>query len=618
MLEDLNSEDRAKFQEDYESMMSAMQVEAFQNMDDEHMKAYVDVVLSKWTNPSFWEATLVEPMALDVIRERLTPEQSEILGKLLVSDEKTGDIGKGLNTNRPSMIGRALLKLKRHERKLLPGLLERLDEIQIAFQVLGERQEYEEVKAAARMERRRKQKGLEVESDQLSSQSTDMQSQETLGTPDLPQEDIEKYSAERLGSAVGASPRTESGQQAVRGGDSLGRKWGQSLVSRRRKAPNNGAAGVDAELQFNIGGYSQSKGDSRGQTAGEGTEPSRQSIALAEMIAEKMGRYSDIQSWEEEGVEDSLDLRRLKSLTLKLVALARINLDNIEGSGLTQKEFLYELQVAMQEVDYLQQTGVDSEDVVVRETVAYMVTQLSSQNKEGEDVLDCTPEVMERLTKFIRAAEVWKELKAFYAVFQRKKPLGGNLPESLFDQMVAIESMQQSVWWLMRVEREPQHGADELDGEMYAVNEELIENLIVTDPLELRFLCDLMDNDNSEEVLIKWSLHPVLGPKMRSGLWFPGAGQSDEAGDMPEMVRQAMREANEGLPPMPEVDNLTQEDKEALLVQMLGMSTAKVENSKSTSSKRGGRKVSSMRSSKQALLKSKRLLERTHQERNVQ
>jgi hypothetical protein len=82
LLEGLNSEDRARFQEEYKGMMSAMQAEAFQNMDDEHMKAYVDVVLSKWTNPSFWEATLVEPMALEVIRERLSPEHSEILGKV--------------------------------------------------------------------------------------------------------------------------------------------------------------------------------------------------------------------------------------------------------------------------------------------------------------------------------------------------------------------------------------------------------------------------------------------------------------------------------------------------------------------------------------------------------
>jgi hypothetical protein len=40
--------------------------------------------------------------------------------------------------------------------------------------------------------------------------------------------------------------------------------------------------------------------------------------------------------------------------------------------------------------------------------------------------------------------------------------------------------MQQSTWWVKKIERESQHGDDKLDGEMHAVNEELIESLIVT------------------------------------------------------------------------------------------------------------------------------------------
>ena len=60
----------------------------------------------RWNNPSFWDATLVQPLALDAVRERLTPEHSALLGKLLVSDERSGDIGVGLNTNRPWKLGR--------------------------------------------------------------------------------------------------------------------------------------------------------------------------------------------------------------------------------------------------------------------------------------------------------------------------------------------------------------------------------------------------------------------------------------------------------------------------------------------------------------------------------
>ena len=41
------------------------------------------------------------------------------------------------------------------------------------------------------------------------------------------------------------------------------------------------------------------------------------------------------------------------------------------------------------------------------------------------------------------------------------------------------------------------------------------------DPLELRCLGELLGSGYSEEVLIKWSLHPDIGPKLRR--WGQGA-----------------------------------------------------------------------------------------------
>lgn len=60
----------------------------------------------------------------------------------------------------PSLSIRALLKLKRHERALLPGLLEALDGVAEEFHTLGTWTAYLENKSAIRLERRARQKGL--------------------------------------------------------------------------------------------------------------------------------------------------------------------------------------------------------------------------------------------------------------------------------------------------------------------------------------------------------------------------------------------------------------------------------------------------------------------------
>ena len=38
----------------------------------------------------------MEPLMLDLIRSKLSAEDSELLGKLLVAGEATGDVGSGL------------------------------------------------------------------------------------------------------------------------------------------------------------------------------------------------------------------------------------------------------------------------------------------------------------------------------------------------------------------------------------------------------------------------------------------------------------------------------------------------------------------------------------------
>ncbi len=67
-----------------QAVEGALMSEKLLGMDEKQLKAVVDERLSKWTNPSFWDATLLQPLLLDVIRERLEDEESELLGKVRV------------------------------------------------------------------------------------------------------------------------------------------------------------------------------------------------------------------------------------------------------------------------------------------------------------------------------------------------------------------------------------------------------------------------------------------------------------------------------------------------------------------------------------------------------
>lgn len=102
----LDDEGKSRASEMAEASGAALLRERLAEGDDDQLRAYVDTVMSKWVNPSFWDATLMQPLALDVVREKLGPEHSALLGKLLVRDERIGDVGVGLNTNRPRQLGR--------------------------------------------------------------------------------------------------------------------------------------------------------------------------------------------------------------------------------------------------------------------------------------------------------------------------------------------------------------------------------------------------------------------------------------------------------------------------------------------------------------------------------
>ena len=57
----------------------------------------------------------------------------------------------------------------------------------------------------------------------------------------------------------------------------------------------------------------------------------------------------------------------------------------------------------------------------------------------------------------------------------------------------------------------------------------------------LRFLADLERGAHSEDVLIKWSMHPVVGPRLIEEGGLVGAAA------LPEMMRELYRQAQEPL-----------------------------------------------------------------------
>ncbi len=60
---------------------------------------------------------------------------------------------------------------------------------------------------------------------------------------------------------------------------------------------------------------------------------------------------------------------------------------------------------------------------------------------------------------------------------------------------------------------------------------------VTKDAVELAFLSELLSGGYSDGSLLKWSLHPVIGAKMRSGDWLRPESASAS------LVREAMEEA---------------------------------------------------------------------------
>ena len=171
---------------------------------------------------------------------------------------------------------------------------------------------------------------------------------------------------------------------------------------------------------------------------------------------------------------------------------------------------------------------------------------------------------------------MWSQYKVFYEVFvnqQQRVPL----PEAALEQMVShthqtysgvyglwghtimknsfpflnpsfltmcphfpmqqvLQQLDRPQWWLQ-------------EGEAGVLDEDRIEALAAADPLELRFLGELLGSGFSEEAIVKWSMHPTLGPKLRSGEWL--AAESAEG--LPSFVREAMAEARSDKP-IPGID----------------------------------------------------------------
>eukprot|EP00877_Chromochloris_zofingiensis_P000536 jgi/Chrzof1/10483/Cz05g00080.t1 len=68
------------------------------------------------------------------------------------------------------------------------------------------------------------------------------------------------------------------------------------------------------------------------------------------------------------------------------------------------------------------------------------------------------------------------------------------------------------------------------------VDHERIQWLSTLDADVLRFLTDLEQHRYSQDILIKWSLHPIVGPKLMSGKWM-------EDNQLPDVLQQLYRHA---------------------------------------------------------------------------
>ncbi|KAG1665836.1 hypothetical protein FOA52_005871 [Chlamydomonas sp. UWO 241] len=546
-IDGMGEEEQDALAQRAEALEESLMRERMQGMGDDELRTYVDTVLDRYGSLEFVEATLLQPMMLDVVSEQLGQEDAALLAKLLVRDASTGDVGTGLNTHRPRQLRRQLAKLKRDERARLPGLLERLQHVQNEFHVKGTYKQYMDTKLSIRMARRARQKGLLPPDDAGGGGGAGAGSSGDGGSDD-------EAPAAVAGVDGGGGAEGVDGEDARRrgGGGASGsgrgqRVWGSSFTRARDKAARAAGPGAGAAAAA-----------AAAADAGRAAAAERVASSVESMTRVAAAYGDDGSGWDDEALEGGPELLRLKRLAANLSVLSRLSVTDTGDTGLSARDYLVELRGARQELQLLMATGHRSNDEVVRETVDFVTTALAGVGEDGGAEVEIEPDTTALLCMFIRACEVWILYQSFYPALMESQA-GSYTPELVDKHVVVLGQLTRDRWWLKSRE---DLGADESaelagSGCDAVLHFERIEALAAVDPLQLRFLSELLSSGYSEDAILKWSLHPVIGPLLRSGDWLAARD------GLPSIVQEAMDEAQgSGGEPLEGVDFMWQAQQE--------------------------------------------------------
>ena len=217
---------------------------------------------------------------------------------------------------------------------------------------------------------------------------------------------------------------------------------------------------------------------------------------------------------------ESEEVRSFKALVARYYVLVEIG---IQGDllGLTAREYLTELGNVRRELQLTAAKGTDDE--VVKDCLTFILTELATAETRAisEDL-----ETMDLMVKFVKAAEAFYALREFYPALIEQQIESNLVAVDVAQTLKILEDLDRPRWWTS--------ASNEVDRDRL----EVLSKLDATDLVQLRFLSELTSSGFNSEVLLRWSLHPYIGPKMRSGNWFDGFG-----GLSSDLLREAMEEA---------------------------------------------------------------------------
>eukprot|EP00200_Dunaliella_tertiolecta_P016466 CAMPEP_0202422292 /NCGR_PEP_ID=MMETSP1128-20130828/50782_1 /ASSEMBLY_ACC=CAM_ASM_000463 /TAXON_ID=3047 /ORGANISM="Dunaliella tertiolecta, Strain CCMP1320" /LENGTH=871 /DNA_ID=CAMNT_0049030347 /DNA_START=10 /DNA_END=2623 /DNA_ORIENTATION=- len=346
---------------------------------------------------------------------------------------------------------------------------------------------------------------------------------------------------------------------------------------------NNGSVTGSVGFSGNRGGEASSSGggSSRGDAAGgkatvgvrntEALKEAALAAGLSSEMADLVGRLEHTirryspgtgRGWEEEGYLGSPDMRCLQRVAMTLAYASRLrDRKALEAEGISVSQLASTLEEAFGELQALMERWHRGfvQDGPTVSCLIFIETQLlqpsSDADAAGSMELPVDPEVMDELISFIRAAQSFEAVVFFAQGWEDRHP---NMPiATAFERYGYVQGQENgsdsdpefvggycTLWWAARDQDAYGVEPDTVRQPLVA-DWDKIDGLAAMDAIMLRCCAELEAQDYSQEVLMKWSLHPEVGPRLRSGE--PLLQPEDLPKDMQPMFAQAMGWSVEGL-----------------------------------------------------------------------